>query len=116
MRKRCTTKDRELLLALRGEVPMETAEEIVRRDRSAKPPETVPVTKELIHRRAVFAKAYVFLEDVRGVGTAISLWGVMSKLKISQPWSESPDKEYILEAAESLGMRIYEENGMTMLK
>lgn len=86
-----------------------------------KPPEppkklTVPVTRDLIHSRAVFARALVLLEKIHADGAAVSLWGVMSQLRLAQPWGENPDSAYILEAAERLGMRAYEEKSMLLLK
>ena len=81
-----------------------------------KPIPKVAVTQQLLRERLFFAKATVFLENMRKAGAAVSLFGVMSQLKIEQPWTTSPKKDIILEAAGRLGMRVYEEKGMVMMK
>lgn len=78
--------------------------------------EPLAVTLDLIHERAVFVKACFLLERVKQDEAAVSLWWVMSQLKLAQPWDDNPDRAFVLEAAERLGMRIYETKGMVMLK
>lgn len=88
----------------------------MKKSKPAVKPDTVLVTLELIKDRAIYAKALAFLKGVRKNKAAVSLWGAMSQLQLKQPWDENPRKELVIEAAKKLGMRIYEENGMVMVK